>query len=105
MPPQAQWLTMPILMHVKTYRLILSKAAEQHVSPADLIKLAVEAYNPEPVISGEALPPNYSPAPYIVQAAPLKCLDSMSICRDAHQHNPLVPDPQPSRIPQTKKAA
>lgn len=105
MKPEAQWINFPVLMHVKTHRLILSKAADQHVSPADLIKLAVESYNPDPIPSSDALPPNYSPAPYIVQAAPLKCLDSMAICRDAHQHNPAVPDHQPSRIPQTKKAA
>ncbi len=104
MKQQPHWVKFEVVMNTETHQAIHAKAAEQRISIPDLIKLAVESYNPPPIETGPDQKPNYTP--YIVhpEALRLKSLDDMALCQTLHQPDP-VPTPAPVAVPQKKRAA
>lgn len=100
MKQQPHWLKLEILMHVSTHQMIHDLAREQQLSIPELIKLAVEAYQPPPLEMGPAEKPSYSP--YIVPPETMKfrCLDDMALCASLHQ-----PEPVAAPVPVPKKRA
>lgn len=105
MKPQPNWIKIEVLLHVTTHRLIHDLAREQQISIPELIKRAIEDYQPPTIEMGPDTKPSYSP--YIVHETTMKwkSLDDMAHCQQQHQQNSPEPAPVPVPVPQKKHAA